>query len=94
MRGQVVRHIGSAALKLEGPHLGINPWLAITGVRPGAENCELLWNEKSPKQLIYLGFFDFSLIAEQKKTNKLLEAAAERNKLPTDVVLVSTRKQA
>jgi len=50
--------------------------------------------KKSPKQLIYLGFFDFSLIAEQKKTNKLLEAAAERNKLPTDVVLVSTRKQA
>lgn len=33
-----------------------------------------------------------TLIAEQKKTNKLLEAAAERDKLPTDVVLVSTRK--
>ncbi|CAN7449448.1 hypothetical protein LJR099_003010 [Variovorax paradoxus] len=34
-----------------------------------------------------------TLIAEQKKTNRLLEAAAERGKLPTDVVLVSTRKQ-
>ena len=33
-----------------------------------------------------------TLIAEQKKTNKLLEAAAERAKLPSDVVLVSTRK--
>jgi len=33
-----------------------------------------------------------TLITEQKKTNKLLEAAAERDKLPTDVVLVSTRK--
>jgi hypothetical protein len=33
-----------------------------------------------------------TLIAEQKKTNKLMEAAAERHKLPTDVVLVSTRK--
>jgi hypothetical protein len=34
-----------------------------------------------------------TLIAEQKKTNRLSEAAAERDKLPTDVVLVSTRKQ-
>ena len=33
-----------------------------------------------------------TLIAEQKKTNKLLEAAAERDKLPTDVVLVNSRK--
>lgn len=33
-----------------------------------------------------------TLIAEQKKTNKLLEAAAERDKSPTDVVLVSTRR--
>jgi hypothetical protein len=29
----------------------------------------------------------------QQKTNRLLEAAAERYKLPTDVLLVSTRKQ-
>ncbi len=32
------------------------------------------------------------LLAEQKKTNKLLEEAAKRAKSPTDVVLVSTRK--
>ena len=33
-----------------------------------------------------------TLIAEQRKMNKLLEAAADRAKAPTDVVLVSTRK--
>ena len=33
-----------------------------------------------------------TLIAEQKKTNELLLAAAARAKTPTDVVLVSTRK--
>lgn len=32
------------------------------------------------------------LLAEQKKTNKLLEEAAARASKPTDVVLVSTRK--
>lgn len=32
------------------------------------------------------------LLAEQKKTNKLLEEEAKRAGKPTDVVLVSTRK--
>jgi hypothetical protein len=32
------------------------------------------------------------LLAEQKKTNRLLEAAAARAKEPTDVVLVGSRK--
>ena len=33
-----------------------------------------------------------ALIAEQKKTNQLLAAAAARSASPTEVVLVSTRK--
>ena len=33
-----------------------------------------------------------TLIAEQKKTNELLAAAAVRANAPTEVVLVSTRK--
>ena len=34
----------------------------------------------------------WALIAEQKKTNELLAAAAARSKSPTEVVLVSARK--